>query len=66
LKNFLFTGVLGIRTPELGGVFICWFWVGESFSHARGADGELKLTSFCSSGAILFAPERLGFFIHTP
>jgi hypothetical protein len=66
LKDFLFTGVLGIRTPELGGVFICWFWDGESFSFTRGADGELKLTSFCSSGASFIAPERLEFFIYTP
>jgi len=38
--------VRGIRTSELVRVFICWFWVGESFSFARGADGWLKPASW--------------------
>ena len=29
--------------------------------YARGADGELKLASFCSSGVLCFAPGRAEF-----
>jgi len=29
--------------------------------YARGADGELKLASFCLSGVLCFAPGRIEF-----
>jgi len=45
---------MGIRTPELGWVFMCLFWVGKDSAPARGADGLLAQALYCSSGVHCF------------